>query len=96
MQVEENESKIATFSKKLASLEASAGRASQRMRRLGQSSGEEEKVALLLKEVQTVKNQVYYLQQAILQMRAQVGRPPDTCAGAGIPAGAGGHPSGWR
>ena len=44
------------------------------MRRMGQSSGDEEKVALLLKEVQTVKNQVYYLQQAILQMRAQVGR----------------------
>ena len=42
----------------LEQLEASAGRTSQRMRRMGKSSGDSEKVDLLLKEVQTVKNQV--------------------------------------
>ena len=56
--IEENESQIATFGKKLEQLEASAGRTNQRMRRMGKSSGDSEKVDLLLKEVQTVKNQV--------------------------------------
>ena len=94
--IEENESQIATFGKKLEQLEASAGRTNQRMRRMGKSSGDSEKVDLLLKEVQTVKNQVnieklkglrmikqnsiynaqlvnqvYFMQQGILQIRAQ-------------------------
>ena len=56
--VEENESQISAFGKKIEQLEASAGRTSQRMRRMGKSSGDSEKVDLLLKEVQTVKNQV--------------------------------------
>ena len=85
--IEENESQISAFGKKIEQLEASAGRTSQRMRRMGKSSGDSEKVDLLLKEVQTVKNQVgddiskiladqmlsqvYFMQQGILQIRAQ-------------------------
>jgi predicted nucleic acid-binding Zn-ribbon protein len=70
--VEENESNIAVFGRKLEHLEASADRTNQRMKKMGRKSNDNEKVDLLLKEVQSVKNQVYFLQQAILQMRAQV------------------------
>ena len=72
--VEENENKIKGFARKLETLEVTAGRTNQRMKKMGKKSQDNEKVDLLLKEVQSVKNQVYFLQQAILQLRAQVGR----------------------
>ena len=43
------------------------------MRKLGRKAGDEEKVALLLKEVQNMKNQMFFLQQSVLQLRTQVG-----------------------
>ena len=43
------------------------------MRKLSRKAGDEEKVALLLKEVQNMKNQMFFLQQSVLQLRTQVG-----------------------
>ena len=44
-------------------------KATQMMRRINQDEGDDEKVDLLVKEIQTMKTQMFFLQQSILQMR---------------------------
>ena len=74
--VEESFKKIEDLEKKFESLEESVERTSQRMRKLNRNSAsssdvDEEKVELLLKEIQNMKTQMFFLQQSILQMRTQ-------------------------
>ena len=63
---------ISRMERKLHQLEVSADRTSQKMKKMNQPSHDTEKVDLLIKEMQTTKNQMYYLQQALLQMRDEV------------------------
>ena len=74
--VEESFKKIEDLEKKFESLEDSVERTSQRMRKLNRNSAsssevDEEKVELLLKEIQNMKTQMFFLQQSILQIRTQ-------------------------
>ena len=50
-------------------LEGMISKANQQMRRINQDEGDDEKVDLLVKEIQTMKTQMFFLQQSILQMR---------------------------
>ena len=52
-------------------LEGMISKANQQMRRINQDEGDDEKVDLLVKEIQTMKTQMFFLQQSILQMRTQ-------------------------
>ena len=52
-------------------LEGIINKATQMMRRISQDEGDDEKVDLLVKEIQTMKTQMFFLQQSILQMRTQ-------------------------
>ena len=52
-------------------LEGIINKANQVMRRINQDEGDDEKVDLLVKEIQTMKTQMFFLQQSILQMRSQ-------------------------
>ena len=52
-------------------LEGMISKANQMMRRINQDEGDNEKVDLLVKEIQTMKTQMFFLQQSILQMRSQ-------------------------
>ena len=74
--VEESLIKIVDMERKIETLEATVGRQTKKMRNMKsqpQSSNEvdEEKVDLLLKEIQNMKTQMFFLQQSILQMRTQ-------------------------
>ena len=69
--IEENMVKIDGLSKVISNLEGVVMKATHKMRKLGKNSGQSEKVLVLLKEVQNMKNQMFYLQQSILQLRTQ-------------------------
>ena len=69
--IEENMVKIDGLSKVISNLEGAVMKATHKMRKLGKNSGQSEKVLVLLKEVQNMKNQMFYLQQSILQLRTQ-------------------------
>ena len=70
--IEENMAKIEGMNKIMSNLEEAITKATQRMKRMNKNSGGNEKVGVLLKEVQNMKNQMYYLQQSLLQLRTQV------------------------
>ena len=75
---EETITKVNRIEGQISNMEKSINKTSQRLRALnnnsGQGSGEsgdDEKVTLLLKEIQNMKTQMFFLQQSILQMRTQ-------------------------
>ena len=72
---EETISKVNRIEGQISNLEKSISKTSQRLRKLSKNSSEEsgddEKVTLLLKEIQNMKTQMFFLQQSILQMRSQ-------------------------
>ena len=70
--IEENMAKIEGMNKIMSNLEEAITKATQRIKRMNKNPGENEKVGVLLKEVQNMKNQMYYLQQSLLQLRTQV------------------------
>ena len=63
--------KIDGMSKVISNLEGTVMKANQKMRKFNKNSGENEKIGVLLKEVQNMKNQMFYLQQSVLQLRTQ-------------------------
>ena len=72
--IEENVLKIDGVRKVISNLEGAVTKETQKMRKLGKNSGDSEKVLVLLKEVQNMKNQMFYLQQSILQLRTQASK----------------------
>ena len=70
--IEENMAKIEGMNKIMSNLEEAITKATQRIKRMNKNPEENEKVGVLLKEVQNMKNQMYYLQQSLLQLRTQV------------------------
>ena len=71
--IEENMVKIDGMSKIISNLESTVAKASPKMRKFNKNSGDDEKVGVLLKEVQNMKNQMFYLQQSVIQLRTQAG-----------------------
>ena len=72
--IEETIIKVANLETKMTNLEGSLNKASQRMRKHSKNNNEDsdnEKVELLLKEIQNMKTQMFFLQQSILQIRTQ-------------------------
>jgi len=69
--IEENMVKIDGMGKIISNLESTVGKASQKMRKFNKQSGGDEKVGILLKEVQNMKNQMFFLQQSVIQLRTQ-------------------------
>ena len=63
--------KIDGMSKVISNLEGTVMKATQKMRKFNKNSGDNEKIGVLLKEVQNMKNQMFYLQQSVLQLRTQ-------------------------
>jgi hypothetical protein len=55
-------------------LESSVGKSVQKMKKMSRQQGasaDQEKLQILLNEVQKLKNQIFYLQQTIIHIRAQ-------------------------
>ena len=69
--IEETISKVTEIEGQITRLEGMINKANQMMRRMNQDEGDDEKVDLLVKEIQTMKTQMFFLQQSILQMRTQ-------------------------
>ena len=69
--MEETISKVTEIEGQITRLEGMINKANQMMRRMNQDEGDDEKVDLLVKEIQTMKTQMFFLQQSILQMRTQ-------------------------
>ena len=71
--IEETIAKVGQMEIKVNNLESSLSKATQRLRKLNRNTeeGDDEKVDLLLKEIQNMKTQMFFLQQSILQMRTQ-------------------------
>ena len=69
--IEENMVKIDGMSQVMSNLEGTVMKATQKMRKFNKNSGDNEKIGVLLKEVQNMKNQMFYLQQSVLQLRTQ-------------------------
>ena len=70
--IEENMIKIDGMGTIISNLESTIGKASQKMRKFNKKSGGDEKFGILLKEVQNMKNQMFFLQQSVIQLRTQV------------------------
>ena len=70
--IEENMVKIDEMGRLVSNLDSTVARASQKMRKKNRNSGDDEKVGILLKEVQNMKNQMFFLQQSVIQLRTQV------------------------
>ena len=72
---EETITKVNRIEGQISNMEKSISKTSQRLRKLNKNtsgeSGDDEKVTLLLKEIQNMKTQMFFLQQSILQMRTQ-------------------------
>lgn len=72
---EETITKVNRIEGQISNMEKSISKTSQRLRKLNNNSsgesGDDEKVTLLLKEIQNMKTQMFFLQQSILQMRTQ-------------------------
>ena len=69
--LEETAIKVGEMERQITKLEGLINKANQRMRKISQNSGDDEKVDLLVKEIQNMKTQMFYLQQSVLQMRTQ-------------------------
>ena len=69
--LEETAIKVGEIERQITKLEGLINKANQRMRKISQNSGDDEKVDLLVKEIQNMKTQMFYLQQSVLQMRTQ-------------------------
>ena len=69
--LEETAIKVGEIERQITKLEGVINKANQRMRKISQNSGDDEKVDLLVKEIQNMKTQMFYLQQSVLQMRTQ-------------------------
>ena len=65
--------KIDEMGRLVSNLDSTVSRSVQKTRRMNKKSEENEKVGILLKEVQNMKNQMFFLQQSIIQLRTQVG-----------------------
>ena len=63
--------KIDGMSQVMSNLEGTVMKATQKMRKFNKNSGDNEKIGVLLKEVQNMKNQMFYIQQSVLQLRTQ-------------------------
>ena len=63
--------KVGEIESQIQIVERSLSKTSQRMRKITRNSGDNEKVDVLLKEIQNMKTQMFFLQQSILQMRTQ-------------------------
>ena len=70
--IEENMIKIDEMGRLVSNLDSTVARSVQKTRRLNSKAGNNEKVGILLKEVQNMKNQMFFLQQSIIQLRTQV------------------------
>ena len=66
--IEDNMVKIDEMGRLVSNLDSTVARASQKMRKKNRNSGDDEKVAILLKEVQNMKNQMFLLQQSVIQL----------------------------
>ena len=69
--IEETTIKVGEIETQITKLEGMINKANQRMRKINQNAGDDEKVELLVKEIQNMKTQMFFLQQSILQMRTQ-------------------------
>ena len=69
--MEETTIKVGEIETQITKLEGMINKANQRMRKINQNAGDDEKVELLVKEIQNMKTQMFFLQQSILQMRTQ-------------------------
>jgi len=63
--------KVGEIESQIQIMERTLSKTSQRMRKITRNSGDNEKVDVLLKEIQNMKTQMFFLQQSILQMRTQ-------------------------
>ena len=63
--------KVGEIESQIQIMERTLSKTSQRMRKITRNSGDDEKVDVLLKEIQNMKTQMFFLQQSILQMRTQ-------------------------
>ena len=70
--IEENMMKIDDMGRLVSNLDTTISKATQKIRKMNRNSGENEKVGILLKEVQNMKNQMFFLQQSVIQLRTQV------------------------
>jgi len=69
--IEENMMKIDDMGRLVSNLDTTVSKATQKIRKMNRNSGENEKVGILLKEVQNMKNQMFFLQQSVIQLRTQ-------------------------
>jgi len=69
--LEETVIKVGEIETQITKLEGMINKANQRMRKINQNTGGDEKVDLLVKEIQNMKTQMFYLQQSVLQMRTE-------------------------
>ena len=60
--LEETAIKVGEMERQITKLEGLINKANQRMRKISQNSGDDEKVDLLVKEIQNMKTQMFYLQ----------------------------------
>jgi len=69
-QVEENGANIQAMRTLLSHLDSRVDKTIQRLRKFSQQSTENEKINILVEEVQKLKNQAFYLQQTIIQLKS--------------------------
>merc|ERR1711915_540976 len=66
--MEENDRKVKDMQKTISSIEKEVKQVTDAMRRLNEDSRGNGKVSILLKEVQNMKNQIFYMQQSIMEL----------------------------